>query len=199
MTRDQAKILNYGRIYGAGEPFAKLLLMQFNPSITETEAASRAKHMYQQTKGNRAHILNRRGGWVQDQFTGKKKYGGELVNSGEVSVLANIMTKIQQIVETESARSDISSAARHDLTDLGLELLVSLGHNPAEQVDTEQLAGLVRAMRGRTSKTDLATKDSLVERVVWSGGSESATFNRLEEIAMSPYPTTPVLKANITR
>ena len=50
MTRDQAKILNYGRIYGAGEPFARLLLMQFNPGLSEKEAAARAKHMYQQVE-----------------------------------------------------------------------------------------------------------------------------------------------------
>ena len=41
MSRDQAKILNYGRIYGAGEPFARLLLMQFNPSLSEKQAADR--------------------------------------------------------------------------------------------------------------------------------------------------------------
>jgi hypothetical protein len=28
---------------------------------------------------------------------------------------------------------------------------------------------------------------------VWFGGSESHTFNRLEEIAMSEFPVTPVL------
>ena len=42
VSRDQAKVLNYGRIYGAGEPFAKLLLMQFNPSLTEKEAGARS-------------------------------------------------------------------------------------------------------------------------------------------------------------
>ena len=41
VSRDQAKILNYGRIYGAGEPFARLLLMQFNPSLSEKQAADR--------------------------------------------------------------------------------------------------------------------------------------------------------------
>ena len=41
VSRDQAKILNYGRIYGAGEPFARLLLMQFNPSLSDKEAADR--------------------------------------------------------------------------------------------------------------------------------------------------------------
>ena len=46
VTRDEAKILNYARIYGAGEPFARSLLMQFNSSLSEEEAAKRAKHMF---------------------------------------------------------------------------------------------------------------------------------------------------------
>jgi hypothetical protein len=33
----------------------------------------------------------------------------------------------------------------------------------------------------------------LVQQTVWFGGSESHTFNRLEEIAMSEFPRTPVL------
>ena len=48
-------------------------------------------------------------------------------------------------------------------------------------------------------KSDYDTRESLVEQVMWSGGSESHTFNRLEEIAMSRYPATPVLRAEITR
>ena len=46
VSRDQAKVLNYGRIYGAGEPFAKLLLMQFNPSLTEKEAGARSAVLF---------------------------------------------------------------------------------------------------------------------------------------------------------
>ena len=154
--------------------------------------------MYGQTKGSRAHVLNKRGRWVMERFAGRR-YTGELVGSAEVYQLANIMTQIQRIVKTSPSRQDISSADQHELTDLGQELLVSLGHSQAEQVDTGRLVSLVRAMRGRTGKSEMETKDSLMERVVWSGGSESATFNRLEEIAMSLYPVTPVLRANITR
>ena len=65
--------------------------MQFNPSMTETEAAGRAKHMYLQTKGSRAHVLSKRGRWVMERFTGRR-YAGELVGSSEVYQLANIMT-----------------------------------------------------------------------------------------------------------
>nr|CAG4651578.1 EOG090X00SQ [Triops cancriformis] len=51
INRDQAKVLNYGRIYGAGEKFAKTLLMQFNHRLSESEALEKAKHMYAATKG----------------------------------------------------------------------------------------------------------------------------------------------------
>lgn len=54
VSRDNAKILNYGRIYGAGVSFAKLLLQKFNPSLTSDEARSLANRMYLQTKGEKA-------------------------------------------------------------------------------------------------------------------------------------------------
>ena len=39
VSRDQAKVLNYGRIYGAGIPFAKQLLQTFNPALSDSEAS----------------------------------------------------------------------------------------------------------------------------------------------------------------
>ena len=51
IDRDQAKILSYGRIYGAGVTFAERLLMQFNHQMTSTEARTKARTMYQMTKG----------------------------------------------------------------------------------------------------------------------------------------------------
>ena len=38
VSRDDAKVLNYGRIYGAGVNFAKTLLQRFNPALTDAEA-----------------------------------------------------------------------------------------------------------------------------------------------------------------
>ncbi|KAK2724481.1 hypothetical protein QYM36_001099 [Artemia franciscana] len=60
-TRDQAKVLNYGRIYGAGENFAKSLLKQFNSKLSDEEALEKAKHIYTETKGTRILILNENG------------------------------------------------------------------------------------------------------------------------------------------
>ena len=43
------------------------------------------------------------------------------------------------------------------------------------------------------------TRESLVHQTIWSGGSESHTFNQLEALAMSDKPATPVLGAGITQ
>ncbi|XP_063433085.1 DNA polymerase subunit gamma-1-like [Mytilus trossulus] len=53
ISRDHAKVFNYGRIYGAGQKFAERLLMQFNHRLTPKEAATKAKIMFGTTKGRR--------------------------------------------------------------------------------------------------------------------------------------------------
>lgn len=53
ISREHAKVFNYGRIYGAGQPFAERLLMQFNHRLSQAEAASKARQMYALTKGIR--------------------------------------------------------------------------------------------------------------------------------------------------
>ncbi|CAI7996420.1 DNA polymerase subunit gamma-1 [Geodia barretti] len=61
ISRDQAKVLNYGRIYGAGRPFIELLLKQFNPSLTGTEVADKSRTLLEATKGRRHYKLTEEG------------------------------------------------------------------------------------------------------------------------------------------
>lgn len=51
ISRNEAKVFNYGRIYGAGIKFAIILLKKFNPSVTDEEATKVAKTLYAETKG----------------------------------------------------------------------------------------------------------------------------------------------------
>ena len=53
ISRDDAKVFNYGRIYGAGLKFAIQLLTRFNPSLSRNEAEKLATNLYQATKGQR--------------------------------------------------------------------------------------------------------------------------------------------------
>ncbi|ANB14021.1 DNA-directed DNA polymerase gamma MIP1 [Sugiyamaella lignohabitans] len=54
ISRNEAKVFNYGRIYGAGLKFAIQLLKQFNPLITDKEAEEAATKLYDATKGKKA-------------------------------------------------------------------------------------------------------------------------------------------------
>ena len=53
ISRNDSKVFNYGRIYGAGLKFAQSLLRRFNPTLREEDAKSTAEKLYLQTKGKR--------------------------------------------------------------------------------------------------------------------------------------------------
>ncbi|XP_067357780.1 DNA polymerase subunit gamma-1 isoform X2 [Channa argus] len=68
ISREHAKVFNYGRIYGAGQPFAERLLMQFNHRLSQKEAASKARQMYALTKGIRRYHLSEEGEWLINEL-----------------------------------------------------------------------------------------------------------------------------------
>ncbi|KAJ8104944.1 hypothetical protein OPT61_g10478 [Boeremia exigua] len=53
ISRNDAKVFNYGRIYGAGLKFAATLLRQFNPGLTDQQTTNTANALYQNTKGKK--------------------------------------------------------------------------------------------------------------------------------------------------
>lgn len=53
ISRNDAKVFNYGRIYGAGQRFAATLLRQFNANASEVETQDTAARLYLETKGTR--------------------------------------------------------------------------------------------------------------------------------------------------
>ncbi|CAN8096729.1 unnamed protein product [Discula destructiva] len=65
ITRGNAKVFNYGRIYGAGLRFAAQLLRQFNPTLTDKETIDTATKLYAATKGTQQErkILYKRKFW----------------------------------------------------------------------------------------------------------------------------------------
>lgn len=65
ITRGDAKVFNYGRIYGAGLKFAAQLLRQFNPSLSDRETLNTASKLYAATKGTQAErkMLYKRKFW----------------------------------------------------------------------------------------------------------------------------------------
>lgn len=53
ISRNDAKVFNYGRIYGAGQKFATQLLRQFNDKLSDNQAAGISAKLYAETKGKR--------------------------------------------------------------------------------------------------------------------------------------------------
>jgi DNA polymerase gamma 1 len=62
ISRSDAKVFNYGRIYGAGLKFAVQLLKQSSETIEDTEASKRATALYSSTKGKK-YIKNKPAFW----------------------------------------------------------------------------------------------------------------------------------------
>ena len=65
ISRNDAKVFNYGRIYGAGLKFASTLLRQFNPNLSEKETQEIATRLYKETKGTKTtrKVLDDRSFW----------------------------------------------------------------------------------------------------------------------------------------
>ncbi|KAF9877325.1 hypothetical protein CkaCkLH20_05025 [Colletotrichum karsti] len=65
ITRNDAKVFNYGRIYGAGIKFAGQLLRQFNPNLSDKETNETAARLYASTKGTKTtrSVLSKRPFW----------------------------------------------------------------------------------------------------------------------------------------
>lgn len=127
ISRDHAKVINYARIYGAGQNFAESLLKQYNPSFSNGEARSKAIKMFAITKGKKIYKLRPE---YHDQFP------------------------------------DV----------------------PYAVWDALKLA--------KANQTPVA---DFFHKPQWEGGSESAMFNRLEEIADSAQPRTPFLNGRLSR
>jgi DNA polymerase gamma 1 len=67
-SRNQAKVFNYSRIYGAGIRHSSQLLLQANPTMSSEEATKKAKELYANTKGTNTQR--------KDLFGRKFWYGG---------------------------------------------------------------------------------------------------------------------------
>ena len=206
VSRDQAKILNYGRIYGAGVPFAKQLLMSFNPNLSDEQASKLADKMYSETKGNRTYILNKLGAFCYSLLPEKfaesyLSYVGWTVTRREMSHIVKVKRKLDVYT-----KYDPKKPMEFELNDEGETVAYELGMDMDTFQREDRLSGLGDLIRSISSRPGLSSpgawaKDTnaLSKKCIWEGGTESHTFNRLEEIALAWKAKTPVLGARISR
>lgn len=94
ISRNDAKVFNYGRIYGAGLKFASTLLRQFNPNLTDTQTSNTANELYQNTKGKKT--------------TRKQMHERPFWRGGTESFVFN---KLEDFAEQERPRTPVLGAA----------------------------------------------------------------------------------------
>lgn len=104
ISRNEAKIFNYGRIYGAGETSASRNLKQFNKTITQADADAKAKDLYSATRGSRIKSKN----FALKTFLAG---GSESVIYNQLELLAN-----QQQQRTPILGSEITAALANENT-----------------------------------------------------------------------------------
>eukprot|EP00088_Acartia_fossae_P013148 TRINITY_DN1683_c0_g1_i7.p1 TRINITY_DN1683_c0_g1~~TRINITY_DN1683_c0_g1_i7.p1 ORF type:complete len:1146 (-),score=216.92 TRINITY_DN1683_c0_g1_i7:47-3484(-) len=208
VTRDQAKVLNYARIYGAGESFAKQLLKQYNPVLNDAEIASRARHMYEQTKGLSGYQLNEKGKWLYEFLMPEVKYKGEMVSKKEMNMLTKKMVFLNRVIKgSKFVKHKDRTILCHTLNDVGKGLYLDYKYNSSYEnktimLDDNRLRQFFDHLQEKyddNSALDRDVANSLIHQTIWFGGTESHTFNKLESIAMSKYPKTPVLDVGISR
>ncbi|CAG8564590.1 2963_t:CDS:10 [Ambispora leptoticha] len=102
ISRDNAKVFNYSRIYGAGLKFATQMLRQFNENIEEAEAQSRAEDLYRQTKGEKYYpVRNAKTFW----YGGSESY---MFNTLEnIAISDNPRTPVLKCGITDALNSKI--------------------------------------------------------------------------------------------
>ncbi|KAF1939259.1 DNA polymeras-like protein gamma [Clathrospora elynae] len=94
ISRNDAKVFNYGRIYGAGLKFASTLLRQFNPFLTDSQTTKTANDLYQNTKGKK--------------ITRKQLHERPFWRGGTESFVFN---KLEDFAEQERPRTPVLGAA----------------------------------------------------------------------------------------
>ncbi|XP_039261727.2 DNA polymerase subunit gamma-1-like [Styela clava] len=90
ITREQAKIFNYARIYGSGERLARTLLKRFNFNMTPDEINKRITQLFRMTKGERKYLLSMDGRYYANKLKTKinpMASRGGLVSYADVKTL----------------------------------------------------------------------------------------------------------------
>lgn len=97
ISRNDAKVFNYGRIYGAGLAFAQQLLKQFNPTLTEKEVQDTAIRLYAATKGTK----------TKSKALGFDGSGGFWRNGSE----SLIFNRLEEMANQDAPRTPVLGAA----------------------------------------------------------------------------------------
>ena len=193
--------MNYGRIYGAGYAFLNQYL-SLHANCDAKKAAKRARMLLADTKGIEKKVLTEDASFLLREFV---ILLGSMNNSSSKVKIAELLGKIfdmqflDNIVLDNALESDEFKSARATLMGLNISM-----HQRQIELDSRsfyQCSELVSTL-ARLCGFDWSNayiKQCLVARRRFHGGTESAMFSKLEEIACMEEPRTPFLNSLITK
>ncbi|XP_069362171.1 DNA polymerase subunit gamma-1, mitochondrial [Maniola hyperantus] len=172
--RDHAKVINYARIYGAGQNFAERLLKQFNPTMTISEAKSKAAKMFSTTKGRRVYRLKTK---YMEGFMDEESGEQPLEMSGyQATRLAKLSGK--RLEDMFERGAWLGGTESHMFNKL--EEIAGRSSYVCRSIQPLAMSGYQATRLAKLSGKRL---EDMFERGAWLGGTESHMFNKLEEIA----------------
>ena len=201
VSRDEAKILNYARIYGAGVKFASTLLMNFRPDWKESIALSLAAKMMRDTKGEKVHRLNDLGKLCHKILSGldDKSYTTTVEVETRVLNKCAMVEKVLRDLFEPTYISESKFRLKDGIYMEGYEGDLEL--QQARKIVKDTLNGrkyVDKINNGENIYEKRKNAEKLCEVTEWENGSESYTFNHLEKLALSWRAKTPVLGCAIS-
>ncbi|CAG0897515.1 unnamed protein product [Darwinula stevensoni] len=173
ISRDQAKVLNYARIYGAGMSFAQQLLRQFNHRLTPDDARAKATTIYTKTKGVRKYKLNGEGKRLANEAG--LSYSDEPWSRSQVNQLLRLHSSNKSLEEVvEEGRVWVAGTESAMFTELE-----AIAHSD------EPRTPVLKARITRALEPLYVDHDFLTSRVNWVVQSSAVDYLHLLLVAMN--------------
>jgi DNA polymerase I-like protein with 3'-5' exonuclease and polymerase domains len=189
------------------------LLQKFNPLLSDAEAKELANKMYLQTKGDRLYVLSQLGAEYYaaymfcktgDEAEKKKNYLGHRVTRNVLAQVIKTKDIADEVLDWSKDVDGHWQFVAEDLAEVfeceeGPDHLLSRHEAFDVILKAKKLAKKKKTQEPLSMDSWLKKIRGMTSGAKWFGGSESHTFNELENIAMSWRAATPVLGCKISR
>ncbi|KRY12772.1 DNA polymerase subunit gamma-1 [Trichinella patagoniensis] len=194
VSRSQAKILNYGRIYGAGRPFATRLLKTFLPTLSDEDVKKMARKLYRKTKGSAVYLreLTEKGRTAvkllkKEHNVDIMLYDGEFIKESDIGELLSVGSFEEEDVVSSKFRL-WTGGSESDL----FNALEKIARSPQPRTP------ILGCRISRALEPDVVNEDFLTSRINWVVQSSAVDYLHLMLVCMKWLCDTYGIEARFT-
>ncbi|KRZ68086.1 DNA polymerase subunit gamma-1, partial [Trichinella papuae] len=180
VSRSQAKILNYGRIYGAGRPFATRLLKTFLPTLSDEDVKKMARKLYRKTKGSAVYLreLTEKGRTAvkllkKEHNVDIMLYDGDFIKESDIGELLSV----GNFEEEDVVSSKVRLWAGGSESDL-FNALEKIARSPQPRTP------ILGCRISRALEPEVVNEDFLTSRINWVVQSSAVDYLHLMLVCM---------------